>query len=204
MSNDIIFIPGSFNPITNAHIEMAREAKERVSAAKVYFIPASDTYVALHKEILIPGHVRCDLIREAVPNGMDVLACDVDSRLPPKTYNTIESLKESFGRHWHEFYICLGIDNMKSLKTWYNWKNFIRENRIIVCTRAGENLNSIPIKFNNIAPRWIEEISIPINNISSSLVRKLCRQEQFEIVKDMVPENVYNYLKEFYYELKRI
>ena len=41
----IVIIPGSFNPVTNAHIEMALIAKKAVGANKVIFIPAHDKYV---------------------------------------------------------------------------------------------------------------------------------------------------------------
>ena len=44
--NKVLLIPGSFNPITNAHIEMAAVAKKKIDADKVYFIPAHDVYVS--------------------------------------------------------------------------------------------------------------------------------------------------------------
>lgn len=37
--NKILLIPGSFNPITNAHVDMALAAKKAVNADIVYFIP---------------------------------------------------------------------------------------------------------------------------------------------------------------------
>lgn len=44
--NKILLIPGSFNPITNAHVDMALTAKKAVNADAILFIPAHDTYVA--------------------------------------------------------------------------------------------------------------------------------------------------------------
>ena len=41
MSNILLF-PGSFNPITNAHIKIAEIAQEKINAEKVLFIPAHD------------------------------------------------------------------------------------------------------------------------------------------------------------------
>ena len=63
--NKILLIPGSFNPITNAHVDMALAAKNAVNADSIYFIPAHDTYVA-KKKTLIPGYCRVELI-----NSMD-------------------------------------------------------------------------------------------------------------------------------------
>ena len=53
--NKILLIPGSFNPITNAHVDMALTAKKAVNADAILFIPAHDTYVA-KKKTLIPGY----------------------------------------------------------------------------------------------------------------------------------------------------
>ena len=52
--NKILLIPGSFNPITNAHVDIALTAKKAVNADAILFIPAHDTYVA-KKKTLIPG-----------------------------------------------------------------------------------------------------------------------------------------------------
>lgn len=86
--NNILLIPGSFNPITNAHIEMAKTAQKAVNANMVYFIPAHDTYVA-KKKTLIPGHSRCRLIEEATPKDMTYIPTEVNSFLPKKTYDTV-------------------------------------------------------------------------------------------------------------------
>ena len=64
--NKILLIPGSFNPITNAHVDMALAAKNAVNADMIYFIPAHDTYVA-KKRTLIPGYCRVSLIN-SMPN----------------------------------------------------------------------------------------------------------------------------------------
>ena len=40
--NKILLIPGSFNPITNAHVDMALTAKKAVNADAVLFIPAHE------------------------------------------------------------------------------------------------------------------------------------------------------------------
>ena len=75
----------------------------------------------------------------------------------------------------------------------------------IACTRENENLEESLQKAG--LERYkshFQEIEIPKNNISSSLVRSLCEQGKFEEVKDIVPENVYEYLRRFYDVLNRI
>lgn len=204
--NNILLIPGSFNPITNAHIEMAKTAQKAVNANMVYFIPAHDTYVA-KKKTLIPGHSRCRLIEEATPKDMTYIPTEVNSFLPKKTYDTVQELKDYFDKDYkfYNFYICLGMDNISTLTSWYNWQPLVEENMFIACTRENENLEESLQKAGlEKYKSHFQEIEIPKNNISSSLVRSLCEQGKFEEVKDIVPENVYEYLRRFYDVLNRI
>jgi nicotinate-nucleotide adenylyltransferase len=204
--NKILLIPGSFNPITNAHIDMAKVAQKKVNAEKVYFIPAHDTYVA-QKRTLIPGKSRCKLIEEATPNDMTYISYEVDSFLPQKTYDTVAKLRKDFDKDYkfYDFYICLGMDNIKTLTTWYNWQQFVEENMFIACVREGQSLDESlkEAGFTQYKDRFTE-IMIPENHISSSLVRNLCEQGKFDEIKDIVPKNVYEYLRRFYEVLNRI
>ena len=201
--NKILLVPGSFNPITNAHIDMALAAKKAVNADTVLFIPAHDTYVA-KKKILIPGYCRVSLINSMPNCGKDnVWASEIETIkfFPPKTYNTISELKDNDRKNniRNVYYICLGMDNVEELKTWYKWDKLITENNFVACSRNGKNLRDTLDKigllgFNN---RFVE-VHIPENNISSSLVRELCGKGEFEKVKELVPKNVYEYLIRFY------
>lgn len=204
--NNILLIPGSFNPVTNAHIDMAKVAQNKVKAEKVYFIPAHDTYVA-QKKTLIPGKSRCRLIEEATPDDMTYISYEVDSFLPQKTYDTITKLRKDCDKDYkfYNFYICLGMDNIKTLTTWYNWQPFVEENMFVACVRECQSLDESLKEAGLIQYKdRFTEIMIPENHISSTLVRNLCEQGKFDEIKDIVPQNVYEYLRRFYDVLNRI
>lgn len=207
--NKILLIPGSFNPITNAHVDMALAAKKAVNADIIYFIPAHDTYVA-KKKTLIPGYCRVNLIN-SMPNCIqdDMWALDIEttSFFPQRTYNTITQIRDEAENNYefYEYYICLGMDNIKTLTSWYNWERFVDEYNFVACVREGQNLNDA---LNEVGltkyKEHFTEIRIPENHTSSSLVRKLCEEGSFDEVKKLVPENVYEYLVEFYDAINRI
>lgn len=200
----VLLIPGSFNPITNAHVDMALAAKKAVNADKIIFIPAHDTYVAKRKKTLIPGYCRVSLIN-SIPKCKEnrIYASDIEttSVFPKKTYNTISQIRDEAEKNYKfdEYYICLGMDNVKSLTNWYNLKSFVEEYNFVTCVREGQNLESA-LKESNLMEykNHFIEIQISDNNISSSLVRDLCEKNEFEKVKELVPENVYEYLIRFY------
>ena len=197
MSNILIF-PGSFNPITNAHIKIAKIAQEKINAEKVLFIPAHDKYVARKKNV-ISGNIRCKLINESTPADMYALSIETGSVIPKKTYDTVEEIRKiNIGK---DLYICLGVDNVKSLTTWYNWEQFVKENKFVICSRNEVSLEQI-LKGSVLKnyKHNFTEISIPRNNISSSLVRELCGRGEMDKVKEIVPINVYQYLKRRAYD----
>lgn len=204
----IVIIPGSFNPVTNAHVEIALTAKKAVDADKAIFIPAHDTYVA-KKKTLIPGSCRVALINSipiCVQNNVCASNIEIISPFPPKTYNTLKQLEciDKDKGIQNEYYICLGMDNIIDLPNWYNWKNLIKEHKFIACTRNGQGLDDTLskagiTKYKN----HFVEIKIPENNISSTLVRNLCEKGEYQKVKELVPQNVYEYLVQFYNVMKK-
>ena len=195
MSNILLF-PGSFNPITNAHIEIAKIAQEKINAEKVLFVPAHDKYVAKKKKVIY-GDIRCKLINESTPADMYALSIEVDSVKPKKTYDTVDVVRKmNIGK---DIYICLGVDNVKTLTTWYNWKQFVKENKFVICSRNEVSLEEV-LRESEVKEyeHNFTEISIPKNNISSSLVRELCSRGEMDRVKKIVPINVYQYLRRLY------
>lgn len=207
--NKLLLIPGSFNPITNAHVEMALTAKAAVDADTIYFIPAHDTYVA-KKKTLIPGHCRVELINSMpICKDYNICALDVEttSFFHQRTYNTITQFRDKAEKsyHFYDYYICLGMDNIKTLTSWYNWKPFVEEYNFVACVREGQELNkSLEEAGLTDYKDHFTEIKIPENHTSSSLVRNLCEEEKFDEVKKLVPENVYEYLVRFYDVMNRI
>ena len=207
--NKLLLIPGSFNPITNAHVEMALTAKKAVDADTIYFIPAHDTYVA-KKKTLIPGYCRVELINSMpICKDYNIRALDVEttSFFPQRTYNTITQFRDKAEKsyHFYDYYICLGMDNIKTLTSWYNWKPFVEEYNFVACVREGQELNkSLEEAGLTDYKDHFTEIEIPENHTSSSLVRNLCEEEKFDEVRKLVPGNVYEYLVRFYDVMNRI
>ena len=92
---------------------------------------------------------------------------------------------------FNEYYICLGMDNIETLTTWYNWKPFVEEYNFVACVREGQNLDTALKEANLMEYKdHFTEIQIPENHTSSSLVRDLCEKGEFEKVKELAYENL--------------
>ncbi len=180
---------GTFDPIHNAHLEIARAAADQFKLTKVLFVPASSPP---HK----PGGAIApweDRVR------MTELACVVDSRFEvsrveapdglneSRSYSilTIEKLK-SMGLEPLRFLI--GADAFAEIRSWYRWQDVIAAVEFIVVTRPGLNPNwSVPP---GAVVHELPGLDLPV---SSSEVR---RQLSDNAAHVPVPDAVLHYIRD--------
>lgn len=127
---------GTFDPIHNAHLEIARAAADRFGLAKILFVPAGNPP---HK----PGGATAsyeDRVR------MVELACAVDPRFevsrieapvagnsaPSYSIATVEKL-QALGIEPLSFLI--GADAFREIRTWHRWRDLVALVEFIVVTR---------------------------------------------------------------------
>ncbi len=126
---------GTFDPIHEAHLAIAREAALRFGLDEVLFIPAAN-----------PPHKR-----ERRGAGyedryrMVELACEGEPGFKPSrieegqensySIRTIERLKRE--RPGDRFYFLIGADAFADIETWHRWADVIAAVDFIVVTRPG-------------------------------------------------------------------
>jgi nicotinate-nucleotide adenylyltransferase len=112
------FYGGTFDPIHNGHLILAREAVETLGLDRLYFIPNS---VSPHKTASqpAPGDLRAEMIRAAIENEPRFDLDDLELTRPGVSYtiDTVLALRERFGPK-PKFYYLIGEDNAASLSTW--------------------------------------------------------------------------------------
>lgn len=124
---------GTFDPIHNAHLTVAREAADKFGMSRVLFIPAAHPP---HK-VDTTGASYEDRYR------MVELACAGEPRFEPsrieegagKSYSieTIEKLRSAD----EALYFIIGADAFAEIRTWKRWEDVIRLTDFIVVTRPG-------------------------------------------------------------------
>lgn len=134
---------GTFDPIHNAHLTVAKEAAVQFGLSYVLFVVAANPP---HKA----GAVHASYVHRM---RMVELACErtpefVPSRLEEYdevsySIQTIQRVKASAGPE-AVVYFLIGADAFADIQTWHRWHDVVREVGFIVVTRPGHHYQAPP------------------------------------------------------------
>ncbi|MCX6240041.1 MAG: nicotinate (nicotinamide) nucleotide adenylyltransferase, partial [Bacteroidia bacterium] len=172
---------GSFNPIHNGHLAIAREALAHGAADELWFLVSPQNPLKSNND-LFPENDRLKMVKLAIENEPGMKVSDFEFHLPRPTYtiNTLESLKINYPQH--HFILLIGGDNLVIFHKWFEYKRIINEFGLIVYPRPGFKLENI-VQFPNTTI-----ISAPLIDLSATEIRR--KLENGESIVEMVPEKV--------------
>jgi len=181
---------GTFNPLHNAHIEVARTALEQYSLSRIVFIPNG---IPPHKERVLGAdkEARFEMVRLAIQSMPEftVSRIEVDREGPSYTIDTIRALKDDYPQG-----ICfiVGADRLLKLDTWKEPHELLRSVPFVIAPRSGVSLDVFdvsPFREAVIVPLQMEDV-----DMSSSDLRE--RVQRGESIREWVPEQVAEYIEE--------
>lgn len=129
---------GSFNPITKAHEDIADYVLKQCHLDEVHFVISPQNP---HKQYqtMVDINTRIDMI-EAVceeHNNLFINTIELTLPIPSYTADTLKAIEHSFEPNV-EYYIIMGYDVFITLHTWYNFKDILKYN-IILLPRGDNN-----------------------------------------------------------------
>jgi len=181
---------GTFNPLHNAHLEVARTALNQYELSGIVFVPNG---IPPHKGQVLSGdkEVRYEMVRLAVESipKFDVSRIEVDRDGPSYTIDTIRALKEDYPQG-----ICfiVGADRLLKLDTWREPHELLRSVPFVIAPRSGVSLDVFdvsPFREAVIVPLEMEDV-----DLSSSALRE--RIYSGESIREWVPRQVADYIEE--------
>ena len=143
---------GSFNPIHNGHIKLAKQLKQRAGLDEVWLM-VSPLNPLKQSEDLLDDEARLEMAREAVKDEPGIVASDYEMHLPKPSYtwNTLEALKRDFPDR--EFVLMIGGDNWTLFDKWYRADDIKKNYEIVVYTRTPGDEGYIDISSTEIRQR---------------------------------------------------
>lgn len=185
---------GSFNPIHNGHLAVARYVVECGYADEVWFVVSPHNP---HKQTadLAPENARLEMAKRAIGGESQMGVCDVEFSMerPSYTVKTIDRLRVLYPER--EFAILGGGDVARTIHTWREGERLIKENKILIYPRGEGEEYGEPFVVMKGAPKM---------EISSTLVRQ--QIDSGDDWQSLVPQSVAEYIKEngLYMENKEV
>lgn len=187
------FFGGSFNPVTNAHLNLANLIAEKYNLDKVVFVPMGDKY---NKQDLISEKDRYEMLKLATENQEKLEVSDIELNLPYAL-----TMLQAFMRIEEKYsnvkaYFIIGADNLNKLISLPDFEILAKNYEYIVIKRNDIRIKD-KISENPVLRRFKDHFNIleenPYEQISSSKVRKLINNEKLTS-NDMIPSEVYEYI----------
>ena len=127
---------GSFDPIHNGHLILARDARERLELDRVVFLPARISPHKLDRPPAPPA-ARCEMLAAAIAGEphFEMDECEIHREGPSFTVDTVRLYRERFPGA--QIYYFVGDDNLAELETWKEIETLRQLANFVVLTRAG-------------------------------------------------------------------
>lgn len=197
---------GSFDPVHNGHIGLARRALVSGAADKVIFVPAA---IQPFKQDKHPadGNDRMNMIRLAAEDMPDTEVSGYELSRPHEvsyTINTLNAMRELYGGK-NEIRFIVGADSFIKIHTWTRAEELLENYVIIVGVRPGYLESEAAAQAKALKERYGASVIMlenPPVDISSTEIRKAAASgfagtgAAAEKVRDAVPEKVREYIIE--------
>lgn len=187
---------GTFNPIHNGHIQMAKYSHDAAKLDKVILMP---TFVPPHKESanLVSCEHRLNMCRLACLNLPYAEVSDFEIKLEGKsyTYRTLELLKSQNKND--EFFFIVGADMFLSMQNWRNPKIIFELATVIAIPRDEDSVSQLSNHYENVLKKMGAKAIVlkdSVLTVSSTYIRDNIDNQS--ALQSLIDSRVYNYIKE--------
>ena len=146
MKKRIGLFGGSFNPVHIGHLRAAEEIKEKLSLDRIVFVPAR-----IHplKKIsdLASADKRLQMLKIAVSDNPAFQVSDIELKRegPSYTIDTLKQLSKKYGKN--NMFFILGIENLKRIDEWKDYKSLFKYSNFAVIRRPGYKVGDYKSAF---------------------------------------------------------
>lgn len=190
MSDRIGIVGGTFDPIHNGHLLLARFVSEKMNLNRVLFIPAAAPPHKDHRDDIAPSACRWTMVELALEDIDDFTASrtELDRPGPSYTVDTLRQLRRDYPDA--EIFLIIGSDNTHDLSSWHDPEGILGLCTIVAGTRT---IDTNGLSTDSIGAR-VRAIDTPVIDISSTQIRQRVRAGLS--VHSMVPDKVAHYIHE--------
>ena len=185
---------GTFDPIHNAHIEIAENAYKQFGLDKVWIMP---TPCPPHKDKsnITPVEDRVNMINLAIDgiDGLELCDFEIHKDGPVYSADTLTELKEKYPDD--KFYFIIGSDSLESFASWYKPEVIVDKAQLLVVKRGEKDSN---LDFEKLVAELEDKFGIMIPSIAMDEMYESSTEIRTheQALEQSVPKKVYKYILE--------
>ena len=182
---------GSFDPVHNAHLALARLARDHLGLDELRLVPVRQQPQKARR--MAPAADRVAMLRLAIEGEprLRIEDCELHREGPSYTVDTVRELQSRADGQGAEWFMVIGQDQYAGLHTWHAWQELLGLVTLAVAGRAGEEPK--PGAELAAVPHAIVRLPLPPIALSASDVR--ARVARGEGIAEMVPPAVASYIE---------
>ncbi len=196
---------GTFDPVHNGHLCVAREATRAMPLARIDFVLAPRPW---QKAVATPVKERLALLEEAIEGNPLFAVNTMELMREGDTYtiDTLIEMRKLVGPST-PLVLILGADQWKNFHTWRRWREFLDLVNIALCNRAKDMPHAAPEVEALVEGRFLDAMqianapsgslctfTIAAHEASSTKIRELFarlpRKEAFKRLENWLPVKV--------------
>ena len=178
---------GSFNPIHNGHISLARQLKEKAGLDEVWLMVSPQNPMKQQTDLL-SDETRIQMARLALEHETHIVVSDYEMHLPKPSYTwlTLQALSRDYPDR--QFVLMIGGDNWTIFDKWYHADDILQHFQVVVYPRRDEHYEKKDLPAN------VTMIEAELLDISSTEIRQRIREGRS--IQKLVPRSVATFIKQ--------
>lgn len=162
---------GSFNPIHNGHLYIARQALERCGLDQILFVPTGRAPHKDNRNFVSKQH-RYEMTRLAIAGEPRFAVSDIEIQTEGVCYtvHTMAALQKQYPES--TLYYIIGADSLFSILTWHRPEQLLKTLKLIVVDRDGQDIDARAGQYRRQYGADITVCHIPPVDISATEIRR--------------------------------
>lgn len=187
---------GTFNPIHNGHLALARKAKEQFALDEILFIPCGEPYMKVAQKVA-SAQIRAEMTALAIQEEscFSLSMIEIEHSGNTYTYKTLERLRQDHPNT--EYYFILGADNLFQITKWAQPERIFANCRLLAAIRDDKTVSDMEAQISYLEQAYqavIFLLKIDCMDISSSEIRR--KIADGSSIEADVPASVRAYIEE--------
>lgn len=175
---------GTFDPIHQGHLLLARAAQKQYQLDKIIFIPALIPPHKTRRRGMTPAPYRYRMVELALKDVPDFEISNIEFDRPEISY-TVETLRALRGKNpQDDFFLIMGADAAAEISTWKEPEEIRKMAKILAANRPGYDFSA-----QEVSPVKMQETALSSSEIREKLA------EGSALGKNFLPADVETYIR---------